>query len=63
VAEVLAWLLVGPVYPSQAGSLAWLWGPVYLSRAALSAWEYPLRMERAVLAYPLVVGWTALAYL
>jgi len=63
VAEVLAWLLVGPVYPLQAGLLAWLWGSVYLSRADLSAWEYPLRMERAVLAYPSAVGWMALAYL
>jgi hypothetical protein len=62
VAEVLAWLLVGSVYPSQAGSLAWLWGPVYLSRADLSAWEYPSAV-RWVVVYLSAVGWTALACL
>jgi hypothetical protein len=63
VVEVLAWLLVGSVYPSRAGSLAWLWGPVYLSRADLSAWEYPSAVGWVVLVYPLAVGWMVLASL
>jgi hypothetical protein len=60
---VLAWLLVGSVYPLRADLLAWLWGPVYLSRADLSAWEYPSAVGWVVLVYPLAVGWMVLASL
>jgi hypothetical protein len=63
---VLAWLLVGLVYPSRVGSLAWLWGPVYPSRADLSAWLWgPVYLSRADLSAwecPSAAGWGVLVY-
>ena len=48
VAEVLAWVLVEPVYLLQIDSVAW----EYLLRVVRTGLVYPSAVERAVLAYP-----------